>query len=128
MRVLPSPRSSRRDHVLAGAPALRSVDDQELLVVEVAPRDGDDAPLDLVGRAAGEHVVERLGWQLAARLDPGVEVAALVESAELPEAEVDHRHDAGDDEQVEPDPLRAQQEPVHATATVAVAHAARGRW
>ncbi len=53
----------RGDHVLAGAPALRAVDDQELLVVEVPPGDGDVAPLDLVGRAAGEHVVERLGWQ-----------------------------------------------------------------
>jgi hypothetical protein len=109
----------RDDDVVAGLTALRTVDDVHGLVGEVLAGGGHRAPLDIVGVDAGrQHRVERGGRLVVALLDLGVELLALVEPPQLPQPEVDHRHDPDDHQQVEPDPLRPQQEPIHRRVTV----------
>jgi Ecdysteroid kinase-like family len=111
--------SHRRDDVQSRPPVLRPVHDQDLFVGQVGAGGGDRSPLDVGRISFGEHVVEWLGGDVEAGFDLGVEVPPLVEPAQLPEAQVHHRDDGGDDEQVESDPARSQQEPVHAASTVA---------
>ena len=105
----------RRDDDVAGDAALGAVDDAQLLVGQVGAGRRDGAPLDIVGVGAGQDVVERRRRHVDAARDLGVERLTLVEPAQLPEPEVDHQHDAGDHEQVEGDPARGEQEPVHAS-------------
>ena len=87
---------------------------------EVRAGDGDRRHSIVVGIGAA-GAARRRAARAAASLRAStlaLNVPPLVEPAQLPEPEVDHRHDADDDEQVEADPLRPQQEPVHAAATV----------
>ena len=110
----PVRQPQRRDGHVAGLAVLGPVDDDQLLVGEVHAGRDDGSPLDVAGVGPGaEHVVERQGRLVDGRLDLAVEVLALVEPAELPEPEVDHEDDGADHDDVEEDPLRAQQEPVH---------------
>jgi putative thioredoxin len=69
------------------------------------------ANLSAQGPAAEKQLVVARQAFLAGRLEPAM--AAILESVLLPEPEVHHDHDQRQHEQVEPEPLRIEQEAVH---------------
>ena len=101
-------------HIVAREAVLRPVEDGDLLRQPDARR-RHAPPRGVLGREArfGQQFVDRHRRELRPFGHLGVELLALVEPPELPQTEADHEEHRAEAQQVEGDPFRTEQEPVH---------------
>ena len=127
----------RRDEVVAGAAVLRPVHHPQRRALVVGARHRHRSPSDsrVVNSAETirvgppipvDELIEGNRGAVVGGLDHGVEGAALIESSQLPEPEVDHRDHPDHHEQMEGDPSWGDEESRHTEKVPAAQESASG--
>lgn len=111
------------DHIDSGLAALTAIEDQDLIIGAICARRSDSPPFQSwrIRHVEGRHVGD---GKCGAVLDSSIELAALIETMELPDRQVRHGHDCAEAHEVEEHELRSQQEAKHDSVKVsALCHA-----